>query len=70
MGDATIEHAIKQLEAEQAKRRQEYRQKLIDSFYEAWVALRKACVTMRYNHWGDEDDDGVYLDHWDGFNFD
>ena len=65
---ASLEGIKKRIEEELQRRRNLERQHLINEFQKAWGDLKAAHVRVTYCE--EFDDDFVYLDDWDGFNFD
>ena len=65
---ASLETIKKRIEEELQRRRNLERQHLINEFQKAWADLKDAHIRVTYCE--DYDCDTVYLDDWDGFNFD
>lgn len=55
-----------QIEAEEERRRREYKSKLIEDFRKAWLALKDVNIYIKYSN---SYEDPMYLTNWDGFEF-
>ena len=65
---ASLEGIKKRIEEELQRRRNLERQHLINEFQKAWGDLREAHINVTYCE--EYDECPVYLNEWDGFNFD
>ena len=68
LSDAELQKLMDIIQKERTRRENEAREKLISNFQKAFYDLRDAHITIKFydNEW---EENPVYLDNWDGFEF-
>lgn len=69
MTDKELQTAINAYYEEQQRRKRVKREKLIDNFRQAFFELRNVGITPKYYEEPDGLSSAVYLEDWEGFEF-